>query len=174
MPSVELTIRQAEANDVPQILQFIKELAAYEKLSPQVTATERALRNSLFGAQKSAEAVIAEQNKTPLDFALFFHNFSTFEGRPGLYLEDIYVQPESRGKGVGTALMKHLAATALERNCARMEWSVLNWNENAIKLYKTLGSAPMNEWRVYRLTGEPLAKLAQKNIGKNRLRKNLG
>ena len=162
MQSIELTIRQAETADVPQILQFIKELAEYEKLSSQVTATEQALADSLFGAQKSVEAIIAEQNKIPLGFALFFHNFSTFEGRSGLYLEDLYVQPASRGKGVGTALMKHLAALALERNCARMEWAVLNWNENAIRLYKTLGSVPMNEWRVHRLTGEPLTKLAQK------------
>ena len=162
MQSIELTIRQAETADVPQILQFIKELAEYEKLSSQVTATEQALTDSLFGAQKSVEAIIAEQNKIPLGFALFFHNFSTFEGRSGLYLEDLYVQPASRGKGVGTALMKHLAALALERNCARMEWAVLNWNENAIRLYKTLGSVPMNEWRVHRLTGGPLTKLAQK------------
>jgi len=162
MQSIELTIRQAETADVPQILQFIKELAEYEKLSSQVTATEQALADSLFGAQKSVEAIIAEQNKIPLGFALFFHNFSSFEGRSGLYLEDLYVQPASRGKGVGTALMKYLAALALERNCARMEWAVLNWNENAIRLYKTLGSVPMNEWRVYRLTGEPLTKLAQK------------
>ncbi len=145
---------------MPQILGFIKELADYERLAHQVTATEETLADSLFGARRSAEAIIAEQDRRPVGFALFFHNFSTFEGRPGLYLEDLYVQPSGRGRGVGTALMRSVARTALERGCVRMEWSVLNWNEGASRLYRALGATPMDDWTGYRVTGESLARLA--------------
>ena len=153
-------IRVATEDDVPLILSFIRELAEYEKLSHEVVATEGVLRESLFGERTGAEVVICYYEGSPAGFALFFHNFSTFLGRPGLYLEDLYVKPEMRGRGLGRALLVHLAGIAKERGCGRMEWSVLDWNEPAIKLYKGIGATPMDEWTVYRVTGEALEDLA--------------
>ncbi len=158
MPKLE--IRIATEDDVPLILSFIKELAEYENLSHEVYATEDLLREYLFGERRGAEVVIGHHGEDPAGFALFFHNFSTFLGRPGIYLEDLYVTPELRGKGVGRALLTYLAKLAKERNCGRLEWSVLDWNEPAIKLYESIGAVPMNEWTVYRLTGEALDGLA--------------
>ncbi|HLL39950.1 MAG TPA: GNAT family N-acetyltransferase [Rubrobacteraceae bacterium] len=158
MPKLE--IRIATEDDVPLILSFIKELAEYENLSHEVFATEDLLREYLFGERRGAEVVIGHHGEDPAGFALFFHNFSTFLGRPGIYLEDLYVTPELRGKGVGRALLTYLAKLAKERNCGRLEWSVLDWNEPAIKLYESIGAVPMDEWTVYRLTGEALDGLA--------------
>jgi len=158
--SRELEVRLATEKDVPQILVFIKALAEYERLSDQVVATEEGLRQSLFGQKAYAECVLARWNGTPAGFALFFHNFSTFLGRPGVYLEDLFVPPEMRGKGVGRALLRHLARVATDRNCGRLEWSVLDWNETAIGFYKSIGAEPLNEWTIFRLKGEALARLA--------------
>jgi GNAT superfamily N-acetyltransferase len=158
MPKLE--IRIATEDDVPLILSFIKELAEYENLSHEVYATEDLLREYLFGERRGAEVVIGHHGEDPAGFALFFHNFSTFLGRPGIYLEDLYVTPELRGKGVGRALLTYLAKLAKERNCGRLEWSVLDWNEPAIKLYESIGAIPMDEWTVYRLTGDALDGLA--------------
>ena len=159
-PEPPVEMRVATEDDVPLILSFIRELAEYEKLSHEVVATEDVLRGSLFGERTGAEVVICSLSGTPAGFALFFHNFSTFLGRPGLYLEDLYVKPEMRGRGLGRALLVHLAKLARERGCGRMEWSVLDWNEPAIKLYKGIGAVPMDEWTVYRVTGEALENLA--------------
>ena len=156
----EPEIRVATEADVPLILSFIRELAEYERLSHEVVATEEGLRDSLFGERTGAEVVIGYQDGSPAGFALFFHNFSTFLGRPGLYLEDLYVKPETRGRGLGRALLVYLAKLATERGCGRMEWSVLDWNEPAIKLYRGIGATPMDEWTVYRVTGEALEDLA--------------
>ncbi len=158
MPEVE--IRTATEADVPLILSLIKELAEYERLAHEVSATEDILRESLFGERQGAEALIGYHEGDPAGFALFFHNFSTFLGRPGIYLEDLYVKPELRGRGVGRAMLVYLAKLARERNCGRLEWSVLNWNEPAIRLYRSIGAVPMDEWTVYRLTGESLEGLA--------------
>jgi GNAT superfamily N-acetyltransferase len=145
-------IRNAERVDVPLILNFIKELAEYEKLSYQVTLTEELLRENLFGKNKYAEVIIAEYENKPAGQALFFHNFSTFKGRPGIYLEDLYVKPEYRGNGIGKALLGKVIQIAKERNCARVEWVVLNWNKPAIDFYENLGAEPLKEWIIYRLT----------------------
>jgi GNAT superfamily N-acetyltransferase len=153
-------IRPATEDDVPIILSLIRELAAYERLSHEVVATEGLLRESLFGERRGAEVLIACCKGAPAGFALFFHSFSTFLGRPGIYLEDLYVKPKFRGRGIGRALLAHLARLAKERGCGRLEWSVLDWNEPAIKLYKSIGAVPMDEWTVYRLTGEALETLA--------------
>ena len=139
---------------------FIKKLADYEKLSHEVVATEDSLQAVLFGERRYAETVIAYEHNEPVGFALFFHNFSTFVGKPGIYLEDLFVDPEHRGKGYGKALLAHLAKLAQERNCGRLEWAVLNWNKPSIEFYESLGAKPMNEWTVYRLTGEALENLA--------------
>jgi GNAT superfamily N-acetyltransferase len=156
-----LEIRRATENDIPLLLSLIKELAEYEKLSGEVKATEMKLRESLFGNRPAAEALLGYLDNKPVGFAVFFHNFSTFLGRPGLYLEDIYVKPECRGKGIGRALLVYLASLARERGCGRMEWAVLDWNESAIKFYKGLNAIPLNEWTVFRLTGEALDNLAR-------------
>jgi len=153
-------IRPATPNDIPQILQFIRELADYEELTHEVTATEDLLHQHLFGARPVAECLIAELDHAPVAFALFFHNFSTFLGRPGIYLEDLFVRPAARGKGVGRALLTHLAKIAVERNCGRLEWSVLDWNAPAIGFYNKLGAKPMDEWTVMRVTGDALKNLA--------------
>ena len=158
MDGVEM--RVATEEDVPLILSFIRELAEYEKLSHEVVATKDVLRRSLFGERTGAEVVICNLDGSPAAFALFFHNFSTFLGRPGLYLEDLYVKPEMRGLGLGRALLVHLAGLAKDRGCGRMEWSVLDWNEPAIKLYRGIGAVPMADWTVYRVTGEALEDLA--------------
>ena len=146
--------------DVPVILDLIRDLAEYEKLSDQVTATEADIARSLFGEPPRAEAVIARLGDEPIGFALFFHNYSTFLGRPGLYLEDLYVQPAFRGRGFGRRLLVHLARIAVDRGCGRFEWSVLDWNEPAIAAYRRAGAEPLDEWTVYRLTGDALRRLA--------------
>jgi GNAT superfamily N-acetyltransferase len=153
-------IRSATEGDVPLILSLIRELADYELLSHEVVATEDMLRDFLFGERPVAEVLIGEHGSEPAGFALFFHNFSTFLGRPGIYLEDLYVRPEFRGAGVGRALLVHLAGLAKERDCGRLEWSVLDWNEPAIGFYESIGAFPVSGWTVYRVTGEELEELA--------------
>ena len=154
------TIRSATPADVPTILRFVRDLAAFEREPDSVQATEPMLQDALFGAAPAAEAAIAEREGKPAGFALFFHNFSTWTGRKGLYLEDLYVTPDARGAGVGTALLRHLAGLALDRGCGRFEWSVLDWNEPAIRFYRAMGAVGMDEWRVQRVAGDALAKLA--------------
>lgn len=154
-------IRVAEKKDVGLILRFIKDLAEYEKLSHQVTATEGLLRETLFGDRQVAEVVIGEYRGDAVAFALFFHNYSTFLGRPGIYLEDLFVKPEMRGRGFGKALLAFLAKLATERKCGRVEWSVLDWNAPAIRFYRKLGAVAQDEWTVHRLTGEALDRLAK-------------
>jgi GNAT superfamily N-acetyltransferase len=156
-----IDIRAATAADVPHILGFIRELAEYEKLSHEVVATEELLREHLFGPRPMAEALIARLEEKPVGFALFFHNFSTFLAKPGIYLEDLFVQPAVRGKGVGTALLREVAKLAMTRKCGRLEWSVLDWNEPSIKFYKNLGAVPMSDWTIYRVTGTALTELAR-------------
>ncbi len=158
----ELRIRKAEKTDIPTILKFIRELAEFEKLSHQVMATEMTLENSLFGSDiKSAEVLIGEVANQPICFALFFHNYSTFLGQSGIYLEDLYVTPTHRSKGFGEAMLCYIAKLAVERNCGRFEWSVLDWNEQAIRFYKNLGAKAMSDWTTFRLTGPDLLKLAK-------------
>lgn len=147
--------------DVPVILALIRDLAEYEKLSDQVTATEADIARALFADPPRAEAVIARLDGEPIGFALFFHNFSTFLGRSGLYLEDLYVRPPFRGRGFGRRLLAHLARLAVERGCGRFEWSVLDWNKPAIAAYRKAGAEPMDEWTVYRLKGDALKRLAE-------------
>jgi GNAT superfamily N-acetyltransferase len=154
-------IRPAVPADAALILSLIRELADYEKMLDQVTATEADIRTALFGSKPGAECIIAEHAGKPAGFALFFHNFSTFLGKPGIYLEDLYVKPELRGKGIGRMLLSHLAALTLARGCERFEWAVLDWNAPAIKFYQGLGAKMMESWKINRLTGEPLAKLAK-------------
>lgn len=156
----KLTIRAATAADVPIILQLIHDLATYERAPKEVTATEEQLLEVLFGKKPAAEVRLAFEDETPVGFAVFFHNFSTWLGRPGLYLEDLFVKPDHRGKGYGRALLVDLAKIARERGCGRMEWAVLDWNEPAIKFYYALGAKPMDEWTVFRLTRDGIAKLA--------------
>ena len=156
----DLRIRPARVQDVPIILQLIRDLATYERAPDQVSATEEQLVDALFGERPAAEVLLAFERESPVGFALFFHNFSTWLGRPGLYLEDLFVKPENRGKGYGRALLVELAKIAMERGCGRMEWAVLNWNEPAIKFYRTLGAKPMDEWTVFRLTRNGIARLA--------------
>ena len=146
--------------DVPVILDLIRDLAEYEKLSDQVTATEADIARSLFGNPPRAEAVIARLDGEAIGFALFFHNYSTFLGRPGLYLEDLYVRPAFRGRGFGRRLLVHLARIAVDRGCGRFEWSVLDWNAPAITAYRRAGAVPLDDWTVYRLTGDALRRLA--------------
>ena len=156
------TIRRAEKEDVPLILDFIEKLAEYERLSHEVVATRADLEKYLFGEERVAEVLIGYEAELPVGFALFFHNFSTFLGKPGIYLEDLFVLEEHRGKGYGTRLLASLASIAIERNCGRLEWAVLDWNEPSIEFYKSLGARLMNEWIVNRVTGESLAELAAK------------
>jgi len=158
-----IRLEAATEQDVPLILSFIRKLAAYERLLPEVTATEELLRETLFGARRVAESVIAYVDDAPAGFALFFHNFSTFAGRPGIYLEDLFVEPEFRGRGIGKKLLTHLARIAIDRGCARFEWAVLDWNEPAIGFYKSLGAVAKDEWTVYRVSGAALARLASQN-----------
>src|SRR6476661_815271 len=153
-------IRTATEADVPVILQLIRDLATYERAPEAVVATEAGLREVLFGAKPSAEVLLALEKTEPVGFAVYFHNFSTWLGRPGLYLEDLFVKQERRGKGYGRALLVELAKIARDRGCGRMEWAVLNWNEPAIKFYQALGAKPMNEWTVFRLTTDEIARLA--------------
>ncbi len=156
----QFAIKQATIDDIPLILSFIHELAVYEKLSHEVVATEETLRESLFGAKPYAEVIIGTFDDEPVSFALYFHNFSTFLGKPGIYLEDLFVKPVARGKGIGQKMLAYLAQLAKERKCGRLEWWVLDWNEAAIEFYKKLGAKAMDEWTVYRVTGEALDQLA--------------
>jgi len=157
---MSLRIDSATERDLSLILTFIKKLAEYEKLSHLVVATEELLRDALFGSRPVAEVIIANWNGEPVGFALFFHNFSTFLGRRGIYLEDLFVDPPHRGKGIGKALLIHLAKIAKERNCGRFEWAVLDWNKPAIDFYKSLGAAPLDDWTPFRLMGDALDRLA--------------
>jgi GNAT superfamily N-acetyltransferase len=154
-------IRSATPADVPTIAKLIRDLAEYEKLAHAVVLTETDLHKHLFGARQYAEVLLAEDAGAVVGFALFFHNYSTFRAKPGIYLEDLFVIPGARGKGHGKALLRALAKLAVERDCSRVEWSVLNWNTPSIDFYKSLGAKPMDEWTVYRLTDEALTKLAQ-------------
>ena len=160
MNATMIEIRPAVADDVDQILEFIRELARYERLEREVTATPADLRERLFGAQRFAEVVFACDAEVPVGFALFFHNFSTFKGRPGIYLEDLYVKPHMRGRGVGRLLLRHLARLAVERRCARLDWSVLEWNEPSIAFYRGLGAELLSDWRMFRLSGTALEELS--------------
>jgi GNAT superfamily N-acetyltransferase len=157
----DFEIRPARVEDVPVILELIRELATYERAPDEVTATEEQLVDVLFGERPAAEVLLAFEGTSPVGFAVFFHNFSTWLGRPGLYLEDLFVKPEKRGKGYGRALLVDLAKIARDRGCGRMEWAVLDWNEPAIKFYRALGAKPMDEWTVFRLTRDGIARLAQ-------------
>ncbi len=154
-------IRPATIVDVPIILQLIRDLATYERAPNEVTATETQLIDVLFGKKPVAEVLLAFEDEMPIGFAVFFHNFSTWLGRPGLYLEDLFVKPEVRGKGYGRALLIHLAKIARDRGCGRMEWAVLDWNESAIQFYKKIGAQPLDEWQIFRLTRDGIAKLAE-------------
>jgi GNAT superfamily N-acetyltransferase len=153
---MSLRIDPATPADVPAILQLVRELAEFERLLHEVVATEADCHEALFGSRPVAEAVVGRAGGEVAGFALFFQNYSTFRGRPGLYLEDLYVRPQHRGRGYGRALLTHLAALAVRRRCARMEWSVLDWNAPAIRFYESLGARPVDGWKVYRLTGEAL------------------
>jgi GNAT superfamily N-acetyltransferase len=161
MTADQIRLEPATKKDVPVILRFIKELADYEKLSHEVVATEDTLLTSLFGPRPAAEAVIAYTSDDAVGFAIFFQTFSTFLGRPGIYLEDLYVTPSRRGQGIGRRLLAYVARVAVERGYGRMEWSVLNWNEPALVVYRKIGAQPMDEWTVQRLTGEALQALAR-------------
>jgi GNAT superfamily N-acetyltransferase len=156
-----MEIRAATEADVPLILQFIRDLATYEKLAHKVIATEAALRLSLFGNPRFAEVIFASVDGVEVGFALFFHNYSTFLGQPGIYLEDLFVKPEMRGRGVGKVLLAHLARLAKERGCGRLEWAVLNWNAPSIEFYQRIGAVALDDWIIFRLTGKALDELAR-------------
>ncbi|MDF2594118.1 MAG: hypothetical protein K0R69_459 [Clostridia bacterium] len=162
------SVRFAEPEDIELILYFIKELAKYEDLLDQVVATEEVLHKWLF-EQKAAEVIIGEYGGRPIGFMLFFHNFSTFLGKAGIYLEDLYIEPHMRGKGLGKKMLKHLAQVALERSCGRLEWWCLDWNKSSIGFYKSLGAMPMDEWTVYRVSDEALQKLAGEDDKKDEI-----
>lgn len=160
-PPADFYIRPAVEGDVRLILRFIKELASYERLPHEVVATEESVRESLFGERPTAEVSLAYVGEAPAAFSLYFHNFSTFLGQPGIYLEDLYVKAEFRRRGLGRAMFSHLARLAKERGCGRLEWAVLNWNETAIAFYRALGAVAMDEWTVYRVTGKALDRLSE-------------
>ena len=155
-----MRIRPGDLPDVPVIAELIRGLARYEKLEHEIRTTEEKLTDTLFGKRRYAETLIAEEDGEPLGFALFFHSYSTFLAQPGIYLEDLFVKPEHRGRGVGRALLERLAQLAVERGCGRLEWAVLDWNKDAIGFYERLGAKPNSEWTVYRLAGESLHSLA--------------
>jgi len=157
----DFAIRSARVEDVPIIFQLIRDLATYERAPNEVTATEEQLVDVFFGKRPAAEVLLAFEKDKPVGFAVFFHNFSTWLGRPGLYLEDLFVKPENRGKGYGRALLVDLAKIARDRGCGRMEWAVLNWNDPAIQFYRKLGAKPLDEWSVFRLTRDGIVKLAE-------------
>lgn len=161
MGEKQFNIRFAERKDTPLILKFVKELADYEKMLNEVVATEEIMEEWIFDKQK-AEVIIGEEDGVPVGFALFFHNFSTFLGRAGVYLEDLFVKPEYRGRGYGKALLQRLAQIAVERGCGRLEWWCLDWNQPSIDFYKSLGAVPMEEWTTYRITGETLQEFGKK------------
>ncbi len=156
----DFTIRPATVEDAPVVLSLIKGLAEYEKLSHEVVATEEALRDSLFGSRPVAEVILGDFKGEPVSFALFFHNYSTFLGRAGIYLEDLFVKPEMRRRGFGKVMLAYVANLAKQRQCGRLEWSVLDWNEPAWKFYRSLGASPMKEWTVHRVTAEGIKRLA--------------
>lgn len=158
-------IRHATPDDTPAIAELIRALAEYERLSHDVVFDEADLRRHLFGARPYAEVLLAEHEGEVVGFALFFHNFSTFLGRPGIYLEDLFVQPQHRARGFGRALLARLAAIAVERGCGRLEWSVLDWNAPSIAFYRALGAVPMDEWTTFRLAGEALDALSREGAG---------
>lgn len=160
-PPPDFAIRPAGPADVPLILSFVRKLADYERLSHEVQATEATLQEMLFGPRPYAEVIFAEEAGRAVGFALYFHNFSTFVGRPGIYLEDLFVDPEARGKAYGRAMMAYLAQLAVERGCGRFEWSVLDWNEPSIDFYRRLGARPLDDWTVYRIAGAELERLAR-------------
>ncbi|GAC1453519.1 MAG: GNAT family N-acetyltransferase [Steroidobacteraceae bacterium] len=157
----DITIRSAAAHETPQVLAFIRELAVYEHLEHEVTASAADLSAALFGPRRYADVVFACLDGVPVGFALFFHNFSTFRGKPGIYLEDLFVRPAARGRGIGKRLLAWLAATALERGCARLDWAVLDWNEPALGFYRRLGAVAQDDWTTFRLTDGPLQRLAR-------------
>jgi GNAT superfamily N-acetyltransferase len=161
-----LRIEPATEADVPLILSFIHKIAEYEKLSHEVVATEETLRASLFGPRRAAEVLLAYWEGAPAGYAVFFHNFSTFLGRAGIYLEDLFVEPELRGKGIGKALLASVAREARDRGCGRLEWAVLDWNKPSIDFYLSLGALPKDEWTIFRMTGEAIEKLASFDTGK--------
>jgi GNAT superfamily N-acetyltransferase len=158
----DVVLRDAGIKDIPLILEFIRDLAEYESLLDQVSATEEGLEKSLF-IDRIAEVLICEYRENAAGFALYFHNFSTFLGKPGIYIEDLFVKPEYRGKGLGRTLLARIAAIAVERSCGRLEWACLDWNEPSIKFYKSHGGRPLDEWTTYRVTGDMLEKLAEEN-----------
>jgi GNAT superfamily N-acetyltransferase len=155
-----MDITRATSEDAPLILQLIRELAEYERLLHEVTATEQQIRDTIFGPRPAAEVLLASAEGEPVGFAVFFTTYSTFLAKPGIYLEDLFVKPHARGKGIGRALLAKLAQVAIERDCGRIEWAVLNWNEPSIGFYKKLGALPLDEWTTFRLSGEPLSRLA--------------
>ena len=159
--SPDAVIRFATQDDVPAILSLIRELAEYERLLDQVVADEPGLHRALFGTRPYVEALVVTVENETIGFALFFHNFSTFLGKPGMYLEDLYVRPAFRGQGLGKALLTRVAQIAVERDCGRMEWSVLDWNEPSIRFYESLGAKPLTDWTVYRVTGDALTSLGR-------------
>lgn len=161
MENTQAYLRPASIEDVPLILQFIRELAEYERMLGDVVTTEDMLRESLFGHRPAAEVILCFEGEKAAGFALFFHNFSTFRGRPGIYLEDLFVRPAYRGKGYGKMLLQALARLCVERNCARLEWAVLDWNTPSIEFYKSLGAVAMDEWTVFRLTGDRLEAIGR-------------
>ena len=159
MTAPACTIRFAQPSDVPTVFRLIQGLAEYERLAHEVTGTEDLLREHMFGVRRYVEVILAEVDGRTVGFALFFHNYSTFLARPGIYLEDLFVLPEERGRGYGKALLSSLARIAVERGCGRLEWSVLDWNEPSIEFYKALGAVPMDEWTIFRVTGDALTQL---------------
>lgn len=160
--SPHVQVLEAKTTDIPDILRFIRDLAKFEKLEDQVSATPEGLEKTLFGTQRKAECLFLEENGVKVGIAIFFHSYSTFLGQNGLYLEDLFIQPEHRSKGFGELLLAHLAKLAIERDCGRFEWSVLDWNTRALDFYRRIGAEPMNEWTVQRLTGQRLHDLAAK------------
>jgi len=159
-PAAGISLRAVREQDVPQVLAFIRELAGYERLEHEVVATPELIRSALFGPRPYAECLFACLDGQPAGFALWFHNFSTFRGRPGLYLEDLYVRPAARGRGLGRRLLQELARIALQRGCARFEWAVLDWNAPSIAFYRSLGAVAADDWTLYRITGGALERLA--------------
>jgi GNAT superfamily N-acetyltransferase len=158
-----IDIRKAEERDLPLILEFIQALAEYERLRDACVATEQKLRDTLFSSPPAAEVIIARVDGEPMGFALFFHSYSTFLAQRGIYLEDLFVKPAARGQGVGFALLSELARIAVERNCGRLEWAVLDWNQLAIDFYKRIGAVPLDDWNIFRLTGDSLVRVARRS-----------